>query len=293
MSFTPRFAISAALALTACIPSIIIGDVPLDERASDATATTHTAPITDGVPGSGSGMSSGESSGLESSSGGSGDSDATSLATSGGLVDCTASTDPGPDQDGDGYPDACDNCPAVPNAEPAQELPWDSDYDEDGLGNACDDCPQSPGVGAVPGENCCDPRSDTCTKTFPGSTISYWCQPFPGGERFGCDTGMCVASYREACLGCPGPCIPAGGLDSAPSCPANSSCDCDKWSCLTRYCTVGDDSPCQDGNACIPWFKAGEAPVGLEELGICAREDQGPCAGKTGRECATWTNWYL
>lgn len=42
----------------------------------------------------------------------------------------------GPDSDGDGQPDSCDNCPDVPN--PLQE-----DLDRDGVGDACDVCPGS------------------------------------------------------------------------------------------------------------------------------------------------------
>src|SRR4029079_7671998 len=105
------------------------------------------------------------------------------------------------DQDGDGYADACDNCPADPNPTPPQELPWNnqmmavSDWDQDGLGNVCDDCPHSKGPGAVPGENCCDPRQNACTKTYAGSIIQYRCHPYPEGERFGCDSGMCAAGY--------------------------------------------------------------------------------------------------
>jgi hypothetical protein len=38
------------------------------------------------------------------------------------------------DQDGDGVPDLCDNCPAVPN-------PDQLDTDGDGLGDPCDPCP--------------------------------------------------------------------------------------------------------------------------------------------------------
>ena len=43
---------------------------------------------------------------------------------------------PGLDTDGDGIPDAEDNCPAVPN--PGQE-----DTDGDGVGDVCDSCPDS------------------------------------------------------------------------------------------------------------------------------------------------------
>src|SRR6185295_2209473 len=42
--------------------------------------------------------------------------------------------EPPPDADGDGVPDATDDCPTVPNADQA-------DADADGLGDACDDCP--------------------------------------------------------------------------------------------------------------------------------------------------------
>ena len=44
---------------------------------------------------------------------------------------------PGPDDDGDGRGNACDNCPQTPNADQA-------DDDEDGYGNACDNCPDDP-----------------------------------------------------------------------------------------------------------------------------------------------------
>ncbi len=55
--------------------------------------------------------------------------------------DCTV-TPPPSDADGDGAPDAADNCPAVGN-------PDQADADHDGMGDACDACPKpNPGNGA-------------------------------------------------------------------------------------------------------------------------------------------------
>ncbi len=45
----------------------------------------------------------------------------------------SAGASAGPDTDGDGVPDASDNCLLVPNAPPL-----DCDTDQDGYGNACD-----------------------------------------------------------------------------------------------------------------------------------------------------------
>ncbi|NUQ48097.1 MAG: thrombospondin type 3 repeat-containing protein, partial [Phycisphaerae bacterium] len=51
------------------------------------------------------------------------------------LFDCDGNGTPDdldPDTDNDGVPDACDNCPANPNAD-------QGDFDDDGVGDACDD----------------------------------------------------------------------------------------------------------------------------------------------------------
>lgn len=203
------------------------------------------------------------------------------------------------DQDGDGYDDGCDNCPLVYNPEPPQsEMNWlspSSDIDGDGLGNVCDDCPQSAGTGGTPGENCCDPRQTNCVKTHQGSTIFYGCHPFPSGNRFGCEvTGQCSGGYLDECQNCglAHPCMPSGAIDPKPNCQS-ISCMCDFFGCITQWCTVGDDAPCLYANTCIPWFAPGEAPPGLQTLGVCGLANQGPCAGKTGRECASWSNNQL
>jgi hypothetical protein len=52
----------------------------------------------------------------------------------------TTSTTLPPDADGDGVPDAVDNCPAIPN-------PTQADLDNDGHGDDCDPCPTFPNPG--------------------------------------------------------------------------------------------------------------------------------------------------
>lgn len=62
----------------------------------------------------------------------------------------------GPDTDGDGVPDATDNCPVTPNADQA-------DSDGDGVGDACDNCPT--------------PNTDQADADFDG--IGDVCDPTP------------------------------------------------------------------------------------------------------------------
>ena len=294
------------------------GPVEPDTSSTTASITTLTGSgTTDGGDSSSTAVASSEggdpgSTAVASSEGGDpgstavassegGDSQSTGGDTSSGTGDTgdTGDTGPGerccdvgcPDGDGDGYPDGCDNCPDIANPTPPQELPWDnqmqavSDYDQDGLGNVCDACPHSADAGAVPGENCCDPRVGGCTKTYAGSPILRSCHPKGAGARFTCETTVCTADYQTTCFGCDGPCMPAGELAPKPGCASNS-CKCDGASCVTRWCTVGEDGPCNTGNVCIPWYAPGEAPAGLETAGVCAKA--GACAGKTGQTCATW-----
>lgn len=73
-----------------------------------------------------------------------------------GVVDEGAA---GADTDGDGVPDACDNCPLVPN--PAQE-----DRDFDHVGDACDSCPTIPNANQDP--VVCAQRIDSVVISFSG-----------------------------------------------------------------------------------------------------------------------------
>jgi hypothetical protein len=101
-----------------------------------------------------------------------------------GAIDESAT---GPDGDGDGVPDGCDNCPNVPN--PGQE-----DADLDFVGDACDNCPQMPnrdqddldadGVGTVC-DNCpADPNPDQRDTDFDGvGDVCDNCPLFPNPNQ--------------------------------------------------------------------------------------------------------------
>jgi parallel beta-helix repeat protein len=76
-----------------------------------------------------------------------------------------------PDSDGDGIPNARDNCPATPNADQV-------DTDGDGLGNACDPDDDNDGV-ADPSDNCAlVPNADQ--SDIDGDGIGDACDPTPG-----------------------------------------------------------------------------------------------------------------
>jgi len=76
--------------------------------------------------------------------------------TVGGEPDGPSSTD---DQDGDGVPDATDNCPTIAN-------PEQRDFDGDGVGDACDNCPPIPNTDQIDNDgdgvgDACDPHPTT------------------------------------------------------------------------------------------------------------------------------------
>jgi len=199
------------------------------------------------------------------------------------------------DSDGDGVQDGCDNCPDDANPrEPFPNQPdapmWQPDADDDGLGDACDACPRVAGLGEVAGENCCDPReTGVCTGVYPGDQWPRVCMPDSDeGDRFSCfwRGGIpCVQGYATDCRDCDEdqPCMPQGGLQK--------SANCLDWECKgplrSIWCTVGDDAACGAGNVCLAWWKDGEAPVGVADLGVCASPN-GSCEDKAGRECAIW-----
>ena len=108
------------------------------------------------------------------------------------------------DDDGDGVPNAADNCPQTPN--PAQR-----DDDGDRIGNACDNCPavanvdqsdrDGDGIGdACEGACCLD--DGRCLEQDVETCLSFGGMPAPEGGR--CEGDTDGDGIVNACDLCPG-----------------------------------------------------------------------------------------
>ncbi len=89
------------------------------------------------------------------------------------------------------------------------------------------------------------------------------------------DTGAdfhCVRQTDGGGGGAPGdPCQWMAECDPGAACIDSSNFSrCDDTSCCSPFCTVGDATPCLAGQQCVPYHAKGSAPVGFEDLGLCA-----------------------
>ena len=107
---------------------------------------------------------------------------------------------PGPDMDLDGRPDACDNCPTIPN-------PGQDDADLDGFGNVCDNCPATANSGQEDGDS--DGRGDVCDNCPATSNAD---QRDADGDGRG-----------DACDTCPS--VPNGGQEDSDNDGVGDACD--------------------------------------------------------------------
>jgi len=144
-----------------------------------------------------------------------------------------------PDADGDGIPDAQDNCPNTPN-------PNQSDLDGDGRGDACDNCPSVPNPGQEDSDNdgigdvcdtqfnCqsstqCPPGPFNTTPTCQGSVCTYPCSP---------GYGDCNANMVDGCevflLNNPQHCGACNVVCALPNATA---------ACVNGVCTIGSCNP--------------------------------------------------
>jgi hypothetical protein len=101
----------------------------------------------------------------------------------------------------------------------------------------------------------CDPLLQDCAD----GEGCYWV-----GTEFQCALTGNNVPEGEPC-GFIGECAPGNACIDAESLP-----DCAGWGCCASWCDLG--APICDiaGTECVPWFAEGEAPAGLDHVGVCA-----------------------
>ena len=194
---------------------------------------------------------------------------------------------PNPDEDGDGVPDADDNCVSTPNADQL-------DTDNDGSGDVCDECPTVPAnetciyAGECLGEGdgrCRDDATQVlCTG---GALVDVPCgvdfctdtgDAFGGGSctatDFYCEAGQCgarVTGGPDTCTGDDAPVLTYYSCQGGNACVAETRSEADS-------CT--DSGSAMGGGACAAtdWTCQGPAPI----PGNCA---QGTYGGHTYAVC--------
>ena len=107
----------------------------------------------------------------------------------------------------------------------------------------------------------CNPLADECAEgqgCYPVGEF-FQCAPDASGDDSGAAGDPC--EFLNACddgTGCVSP-------DLVPECPPGSP------ACCSSFCEIGDDSACQAGQECLPWYDVGQEPdMCLEGIGICS-----------------------
>ncbi|XXY43983.1 thrombospondin type 3 repeat-containing protein [Sorangium sp. So ce260] len=133
------------------------------------------------------------------------------------------------DTDGDGVPDAIDNCPAVAN-------PTQADANDDGRGDTCDCAspPKADGASCDDGDLCS--QGDACQG---GMCI--------GGEAITCpDVAACI---RGLCDPGTGACVPVQKLEGTPCVDGGERGVCLAGGCFIEPSSGGGDSADEDGSS--------------------------------------------
>jgi hypothetical protein len=151
---------------------------------------------------------------------------------------------------------------------------WCFDVDENGEGTCHPFCkgtadmPQCPpmsvcAINGSGGLNICIPTCDPLAQNCLSDEGCYWT-----GARFECiHAAGSIIPTGEVC----GPlidCLPGNTCIDGSVLPA-----CEGQSCCTNFCDLGlGDAQCDDlpGTMCVAFFEQGTAPLGYEQLGLCA-----------------------
>ena len=108
------------------------------------------------------------------------------------------------DSDGDGIPDASDDCPTVFNPVRPVDDGAQADLDGDGMGDACDACPSAAGEGGCPPFDPADMDDDGVSDSSDNCPFNYDPSQTDGdsdGHGDACDA--CPADANPGAAGCP------------------------------------------------------------------------------------------
>ncbi len=131
----------------------------------------------------------------------------------------------------------------------------------------------------TPSQPLCDSSDDVCF--ISNAQAVSLCLPKCDPLEADCDEGsLCVPSRQDhwACLPQATPIYPRLRVcEFANGCSVGTVCieslafvECPgAYGCCAAVCPAGDDTPCEPGSHCETWFARGEAPAGLEDVGVC------------------------
>jgi hypothetical protein len=106
----------------------------------------------------------------------------------------------------------------------------------------------------------CNPLADECAEDegcYPSGDV-FQCAPDASG-------GMGAAGDPCEFLNVCDPGLMCANPDTVPGCNATG--------CCSPFCVVGDDSPCLEGQTCVPFYEMGDAPdMCLEDVGVCVAQ---------------------
>lgn len=134
----------------------------------------------------------------------------------------------------------------------------------------------------------CEPPGTHCVINNDGSIIL--CLPDCNPLASDCAEGeLCIPSSSSSWACVPGvtapvangqPCQFGNACEPGSVCAeAEVSVACEAAACCVPTCALGGGGCSEPGTECVPWYRPGAAPAGLESMGLCSATPVAPKAG--------------